>query len=208
MIGATLHGLVLAFGLIIPLGAQNVFVFNQGAVQSRFLRVLPVIITASICDTLLIVAAVLGVSFVILTVSWLQFVLFGIGIFFLLYMGLSVWRSHGGSPSHREEEVSPKKQIAFAASVSLLNPHAILDTVGVIGTNSLSYTGTEKMAFTLACIFVSWAWFFGLAIAGRIVGNIDRTGTIVGKINKLSALIIWGVALYLIYQLFWGANTG
>jgi len=163
MIGAILHGLVLAFGLIIPLGAQNVFVFNQGAVQPRFLRVLPVIITASICDTLLIVAAVLGVSFVILTVSWLQYVLFGIGILFLLYMGLSVWRSQGGSQSHREEEVSPKKQIAFAASVSLLNPHAILDTVGVIGTNSLGYTGIEKMAFTLACIgfmdMVFWAGY-------------------------------------------------
>jgi L-lysine exporter family protein LysE/ArgO len=40
-------------------------------------------------------------------------------------------------------------------SVSLLNPHAILDTVEVIGTNSLSYTGIEKIAFTLDCIFVS-----------------------------------------------------
>lgn len=203
MIGAIFHGIVLAFGLIIPLGAQNVFVFNQGAVQPRFLRALPVIITASLCDTLLITAAVLGVSLVILTVSWLQIVLFSIGILFLLYMGLSVWRSQGDFQSNREEEISPRKQITFAASVSLLNPHAILDTVGVIGTNSLSYAGIEKIAFTLTCIFVSWVWFLGLAIAGRIVGNIDSTGTIVRKLNKLSALIIWAVAFYLIYILFW-----
>ena len=26
-----IHGLLLALGLILPLGAQNVFVFNQGA---------------------------------------------------------------------------------------------------------------------------------------------------------------------------------
>lgn len=28
---AIIHGIVLAFGLILPLGAQNVFVFQQGA---------------------------------------------------------------------------------------------------------------------------------------------------------------------------------
>lgn len=30
MLAALLHGIALAFGLILPLGAQNVFVFNQG----------------------------------------------------------------------------------------------------------------------------------------------------------------------------------
>jgi L-lysine exporter family protein LysE/ArgO len=29
---AIFHGILLAFGLILPLGAQNVFVFNQGAI--------------------------------------------------------------------------------------------------------------------------------------------------------------------------------
>lgn len=31
MLQAVLHGILLALGLILPLGAQNVFVFNQGA---------------------------------------------------------------------------------------------------------------------------------------------------------------------------------
>ena len=43
---AILHGIILAFGLIIPLGVQNVFVFNQGALQPKFSRALPVVITA------------------------------------------------------------------------------------------------------------------------------------------------------------------
>lgn len=201
MMDAILHGFVLAFGLIIPLGAQNVFIFNQGAVQQRLIRVLPVVITASLCDTLLISAAVLGVSFVILSAPWLQMGLFSIGILFLLYMGWTVWHAQVNTQHTHAEEVSPKKQIAFAASVSLLNPHAILDTVGVIGTSSISYMGSEKIAFTITCILVSWVWFLGLAIAGRAVGNLDRSGTIVLKINKLSALIIWGVAFYLITHL-------
>ncbi|TGV22644.1 amino acid transporter, partial [Mesorhizobium sp. M00.F.Ca.ET.186.01.1.1] len=60
MAEAILHGFVLAFGLILPLGAQNVFVFNQGASQPTLWRAAPVIVTAAVCDAILILLAVLG----------------------------------------------------------------------------------------------------------------------------------------------------
>ena len=50
MLQPLIHGLLLALGLILPLGAQNVFVFNQGANQ-KISKALPVIITAGLCDT-------------------------------------------------------------------------------------------------------------------------------------------------------------
>ncbi|AZU60687.1 LysE/ArgO family amino acid transporter [Neobacillus mesonae] len=201
MLAAILHGFVLAFGLILPLGAQNVFVFNQGASQPKFTRTIPVILTASLCDTLLILSAVLGVSVIVLTVPVLQIVIFSIGILFLLYMGWAIWKSEPANLSQKEAAMSTKKQILFAMSVSLLNPHAILDTIGVIGTSSLNYHGAEKAAFAAVCIIVSWLWFFGLAIAGKMVGNFDSEGKFLKLINKLSSLIIWGVAVYLIIQL-------
>lgn len=203
MTEAILHGVILAFGLIIPLGVQNVFIFNQGAVQPTLLRALPVVITASICDTLLILLAVLGVSILLLTVSWIKMILFSLGFLFLLYMGWNIWNSQ---PSKEEssdiKRFSVKKQILFAASVSLLNPHAILDTIGVIGTNSMAYSGEEKWAFTSATIAVSWAWFFGLAIAGKSIGKLDQDGALMRRINKVSALIIWGIAVYIGWTVF------
>ncbi|GHI00801.1 LysE/ArgO family amino acid transporter [Neobacillus kokaensis] len=201
MFAAILHGFVLAFGLILPLGAQNVFVFNQGASQPKFTKAIPVILTASLCDTLLILSAVLGVSVIVLTVPFLQIVIFSIGILFLLYMGWAIWISEPANLSQKEAAMSTKKQILFAMSVSLLNPHAILDTIGVIGTSSLNYHGAEKAAFAAVCIIVSWLWFFGLAIAGKIVGNFDSEGKLLKVLNKLSAFIIWGVAVYLVIQL-------
>jgi L-lysine exporter family protein LysE/ArgO len=201
MISALLHGIALAFGLILPLGAQNVFVFNQGASQPTFKRVLPVILTACLCDTLLISLAVIGVSVIVLTVPILQTVIFSIGLLFLLYMGWSIWKSDPVGATQKEAALPPKKQIMFALSVSLLNPHAILDTIGVIGTSSLSYTGAEKLAFTVACIVISWIWFFGLAILGRVVGQFDAEGKFLKIINKISALIIWTVAAYIAIQL-------
>jgi L-lysine exporter family protein LysE/ArgO len=123
------------------------------------------------------------------------------GILFLLYMGWTIWSSKTHTQASTES-MTPKKQVMFAATVSLLNPHAILDTIGVIGTSSIVYTGTEKLVFTLSCISVSWIWFLGLALTGRLVGKIDTAGKVQNLINKVSALIIWFIAIYLFFVTF------
>lgn len=203
MMSAFVHGFILALGLILPLGVQNVFILTQGAVQRRWVHALPAVLTASLCDTLLILLAVLGVSFVWLGSSWTKMVVMGAGVLFLLYMGWSTWKSEPATgESEASEMFPPRKQIAFAASVSLLNPHAILDTIGVIGTNSLRYTGLEKALFAAACILVSWAWFVGLSLAGKMLGRFDGSGRGLRTMNRVSALIIWGVAGYMLMDLF------
>lgn len=198
MLTAVLQGILLSFGLILPLGVQNVFVFNQVVTQPRIVKALPVIITAAICDTALISLAIIGVSVIILAIPAFKMFLFLAGIFFLAYMGLVTWKNKPSQSQSREEALSPKKQILFAASVSLLNPHAILDTVGFIGTSSISYSGMEKLAFTTACIMVSWVWFFSLALVGRQVGRLNKSGNFIAYLNKVSAIIMWGTAVYLI----------
>lgn len=202
MMEAIIHGFILAFGLILPLGVQNVFVFNQGAMQPKLSRAIPVVLTAALCDTLLISLAVLGVSVVVLSSYWIKTLLFIAGILFLIYMGVVVWRSKPAQVDDEQTSFSPKKQILFAMSVSLLNPHAILDTVGVIGTSSIKYIGTEKMAFAIACITTSWLWFVGLALAGRLVGNLNQSGSFLNLLNKVSAIIMWGTAIYIGMSLF------
>ena len=63
---AFVHGFILALGLILPLGVQNLFVLQQGMQQLRFRRTLPAVMTAASCDTLLIAGAVSGVSLLLL----------------------------------------------------------------------------------------------------------------------------------------------
>ncbi|MGG1675862.1 LysE/ArgO family amino acid transporter [Neobacillus sp. NRS-1170] len=196
------HGIILAFGLILPLGVQNVFVFNQGATHKKFKNALPAIVTAGVCDTILIYLAVAGVSIIVFSFEWLKILLFLIGFFFLAYMGWVMWKNTPEVSTDQEQSrFSARRQVTFAASVSLLNPHAIMDTIGVIGTSSLAYTGYEKWIFALACILVSWLWFFSLAILGRKMGQIDRNGKLLKQMNQVSALIIWVMAIYLLFQL-------
>lgn len=201
MLSAFIHGFILAFGLIIPLGVQNIFIFNQGASQTKFRYALPSILTAAICDTGLILVAILGVTLIVLKLEWLRIVIYSFGFCFLLYMGWITWNSQPHNLKKRVEPLSAKRQLVFALTVSLLNPHALLDTIGVIGTNSLLFFGKAKVAYTLACILVSWSWFFGLAIAGRTLHRLDQTGFGLKIINKISAVIIWGVGLYMGWQL-------
>lgn len=194
MIQSILHGFLLAFGLILPLGAQNVFVFNQGANHKSFKKIIPVVVIAGLCDTLLILLAVFGVSLLLNQYPALQLIIYSIGFIFLLYMAWSLWYE---SPSSKSDStpMSAKKQISFALSVSLLNPHAIMDTIGVIGTNAAMYQHAEKIVFTITTISVSWIWFISLGLIGKLVGNIDQEGKFILALNKVSSIIIIAVAL-------------
>ena len=202
MLSTFLHGYLLSFGLILPLGPQNVFVFSQGATQPQLRRALPVVLTASLADTALILVAVLGVSAVVLTVPWVKIVLGVIGVGFLLYIGWVTWRSgvHEDNATKLAHDWPRRRQIIFALSVSLLNPHAILDTIGAIGTSSLAYASGERIAFTAACILNSWVWFFLLAVAGKLIAR-TRIGSVRQWLNRVSAVIIWISAIYLVYNL-------
>jgi len=202
MTAAFIHGFVLAIGLIIPLGVQNFFVFSQGALR-KFGRAIPIVITAGVCDTLLILLAVSGVSVVVLNFVWMKTVLVVLGTLFLLYIGVMSWKAKP-SASQNEGLAGAKvpQLVGYTMMISILNPHAILDTVGVIGTSSIQYEGGEKVVFTAACIMVSWIWFIFLAALGHFVGTKDPSGKLTGALNKVSALVMWAAAVYLVAALW------
>src|SRR3990167_2890550 len=123
MIYAFIYGVVLAIGLIVPLGVQNVFIFNQGANQHHFLHAMPSVITAAVCDSILILAAVLGISVVVLEIAWLKTTMLIIVFCFLLFMVFITWYTKPSPIQAGKKPLSAKHQIMFTASVSLLNPH-------------------------------------------------------------------------------------
>lgn len=192
-----IHGIILAFGLILPLGVQNVFIFTQGATQPNLVRAMPATISAAICDTVLILLAVYGLSLIILQYDGLRLTLMIAGIIFLLYMSYSIWRSTP-TEANVANALPITKQVVFALSVSILNPHAILDIVGVIGTSAVKYEGFELILFTATCISVSWLWFFGLMIAGSMLKQLHNQTAVMKIFNKCSAVFIFATAIYLL----------
>jgi len=193
---AFISGFILSLGLIIPLGVQNMFVFNQGIMQRRWAHSIPSMMTAFICDGVLILFAIVGISKVVFSVPALINTIYVLGFIFLIYMGWTAWNSKATS-GDTVKPLSAKQQIGFTMTVSLLNPHAIIDTVLVIGTNSANYIGSDKFCYTFACIFVSFSWFLALSLSGHCLKKVDALSNATPWLNKISAVVIWGVALYI-----------
>jgi L-lysine exporter family protein LysE/ArgO len=159
---AYLGGLALGLGLIVPIGPQNVFVIGQGLAVG-VPRALWAAVAAALCDSLLIVLGAAGVSGVLVAVPAARSVLLAGGAAFLTYLGLKSLRSKG---SRLDEPVraSAGQVVRRTVSVSLLNPHAILDTVGVIGAAVAAAPARSRLAFAAGTVSASWLWFLFLAV--------------------------------------------
>jgi L-lysine exporter family protein LysE/ArgO len=154
-----LAGLALGLTMILPIGVQNLFVLNQGLVAG-FPRVLVAIGTAGLCDTVLIVLGALGASAVLAAAPGLRAALVLGGSVFIAVLGARLLLSRVTSLERAPKAATAGAVVAQAAGASLLNPHAILDTVGVIGGAVAARAAGERAPFALGAISASWLWFF------------------------------------------------
>lgn len=195
---AFVHGFMLAVALILPLGPQNTFVISQGITHRQYRHALPVVITAALSDTLLIGVAILGVSVVLLAAPMLKEILTLLGIIFLLWMGRQSWRTAVQPMAFSDGAMvywTLRRRIMHTLRASLLNPHAIMDTIIIIGGGAAMYTTVgEKLAYAMAAVLVSWLWFFAISIAGRALGQLKNQVSTLKWIQRFSAGIMWTIA--------------
>jgi L-lysine exporter family protein LysE/ArgO len=60
----------------------------------------------------------------------------------------------------------------------------------VIGTSALGYDDGGEAAFTAACLFVSWAWFVGLAVAGSKTSVEDGGRRWTRDVDPIAAAVV------------------
>lgn len=194
MFYALTFGFIFALGLILQLGPQNMFILQQGARSNQLLSTIIVVSLASLCDTVLIILAVAGVSASVLHFPWVKYTLLVLGIAFLAYYGYVAWRSNTNATQAQTSQTLIKL-VLFTLSVSLLNPGALIDTIVTIGTVSTTFAGHAKIAFTVGCIITSWLWFILLAVTGKW---LLRFAWFTQYIGKITAIIMFISALYLL----------
>ena len=209
MTQAFAHGFLLAFALILPLGPQNTFILAQGATQPKWHSVLPVVITAALSDTVLIALAIGGVSLVLLAIPALRTALSIAGVLFLAYMGYKTWTAHAGPGGEVPSgEWTLGRKVRHSLSVSLLNPHAIMDTVVVIGGGAAIYTTmADRWSYAVGVTFVSWIWFLGLSVAGRALHRAAGSSAAQRMLDRFSGALMWLVAVRYAWQLAWSARS-
>jgi L-lysine exporter family protein LysE/ArgO len=52
--------------------------------------------------------------------------------------------------------------LLVAAGVSLLNPHAVFETVGLLGGAIAIQAAEDRLGFAMGAISASWVWFFAV----------------------------------------------
>lgn len=196
-----IKGFSLGLSMIVPIGAQNAMVLNQGIKRNHHFM------TAGLCafyDILLITIGILGGSLVLNSSDTMFSLLTWGGILFLLGYGASSYQSAMSETSIDDSDSrttlkSLKKVIITSLVVTFLNPHAYIDTIMVIGSVGGQFHGMEKYYFMIGTMAASLVWFFVLASSASKLSHVLAKPKVKQAIDMTIAIIMWVIAASLFH---------
>ncbi|WP_281556757.1 LysE/ArgO family amino acid transporter [Thalassomonas sp. RHCl1] len=190
-----IQGLGLGASMIIPIGAQNSFIINQGIKRNHHLVAATICI---ICDISLFMLGVFGGSELIGANDTLFTLISWGGILFLLgYGALSLKAAIQASSTTNQagsDIQSFKGVILTTLAVTLLNPHVYLDTVVILGSVGSQFTAAEKPWYLLGLMLASIFWFYGLSVFAARFSPILGRKKVKQGIDIAIAIIMWLIA--------------
>ncbi len=196
------NGALIGAGLIIAIGAQNLFVLRQGVAQDQ---IFIVCLLSAFIDASLILVGAIGLGGLIAAVPWLvPWATWG-GAVFLVIFGLFslrrvIWPART-APSTGDPVISSAKKAAMLTlAFGFLNPHVYLDTVILLGSIAAGYEIDQRIYFVAGAITASFVWFFSLGYGARALRPLMRTVTGARVLDSLVAAIMFLVAANLVYD--------
>jgi L-lysine exporter family protein LysE/ArgO len=192
-----MKGLMTMAALIIAIGIQNAFVLRQG-LQRR-----AAFLAASICfacDVLLVTFGTLGLGALFASSKMLSLVITFGGAAFLAFYGLRALhaaKTAKGIDLQKAASASAASIAFTALGVSLLNPHAIIDTVVLVGGMAARYQGVDQIACIAGAITASGVWFYSLAYGARSLAPILTRPKIWRVIDLIIGVMMLALAISL-----------
>lgn len=206
MAAVFLQGLLLSFGLIVAIGAQNAFVLRQGL---RREHVGSIVLFCALADAILIILGVMGLGELLGQSPLLTRGLALVGALFLAAYGTQAWRRArrpgaslvvaGGA------QISRRAALGQAAAFTLLNPHVYLDTVLLVGSVGAQHLLPMRWVFTAGAVGASALWFSLLGFGARKLAPWFSRPRSWQWLDGLIGLLMWGLAILLIRYVIAGA---
>ncbi|MCS0447557.1 LysE/ArgO family amino acid transporter [Vibrio diabolicus] len=198
-----LQGFGLGASMIIPIGAQNAYVLNQGIKRNHHLT------TATICSILDMIFISLGIFGGGAILSQNEILLTSVtigGIAFLSFYGLlslkSAFKSDSESESKGEVVARGRRTVILGAlAVTVLNPHLYLDTVVILGSIGGQFEGHDRIAFALGTMMASFVWFYTLSIGAAKLGPTLSKPRVKKGIDIAVAVMMFTIAYILASEL-------
>lgn len=169
MLDSTAAGLVTGLSLIVAIGAQNAFVLRQGLQRAYVGRI---VLFCALADAVLMAAGVWGMAQALASVPGLARALALAGAAFLAANGVNALRrARQPAQGLAEQGMRPAAHgaavLAQAAAFTLLNPHAYLDTVVLIGSVGAQQPRGLQPWFVASASTASVLWFAALGYGAR-----------------------------------------
>lgn len=201
MFNIFLTGLISSFVQASCIGMQNIFVLQSGIKKNHIFVVTTV---CALCDIFLISLSVFGITDFIVQQPILMRLLQFAGAGFLFYYGYKLLnKSHIKDNELNLDsklKLNAKRSAIYAMSVSLLNPHAIVDTVLIIGSLATEYLiKSERVIFYLGTICASVIWFYCLGYSASLMAKFFAKASNWKVLDKVMGFVMLALGVKLIF---------
>lgn len=207
LLPAFTKGFVLSAGLIIAIGAQNMFVLRQGLKREH---VWPIVLFCALADATLIVAGVSGLGGVLALVPGLSLALSLGGAAFLGWYGVSALR-RSARPSalvvEHQAGMTLGAALAGTAAFTFLNPHVYIDTVMLMGAVGASLPIAERPFFMTGAAMASLFWFSALGFGARFLAPLFSRPVAWRVLDLAIGLMMLALAASLVHGALTAAST-
>ena len=164
-------GFITGFSLILAIGAQNIFVIEQGLKKQY---VFLVCLICSISDLILIFLGIFLFEYFKIYFTKNVELVFNILLFiFLIYFIYSKVRSlyKRSEINFEGSNLSLKNIIIKTLGFTYLNPHVYSDTVFFLGNFSKNFLISQKYFFGIGASIASFLFFFTLGYLAKFFSN-------------------------------------
>tara|TARA_B110000444_G_scaffold257531_1_gene296155 strand:+ start:31 stop:636 length:606 start_codon:yes stop_codon:yes gene_type:complete len=178
-----LFGFITGLSLILAIGAQNIFVIEQGLKKQH---VFLVCIVCAISDLILIFLGIfLFHYFIQYFNSIIELVFNVLLVIFLLHFIYSKIKAYNSSVNFESEtkEISKLKILLKTLGFTYLNPHVYSDTVFFLGNFSKNFLINEKILFGLGASIASFLFFFLIGYLSKFLSQYAQNQKIWKVIN-------------------------
>ena len=196
-----LLGFFTGLSLILAIGAQNIFVIEQGLKKQY---VFLVCIICSISDLILIFLGIfLFYYFTQYFNSTIELVFNILLIIFLLHFIYSKIKAFKSSINFNSEtkEISKFNILLKTLGFTYLNPHVYSDTVFFLGNFSKNFLLNQKVLFGLGASISSFLFFFLIGYLSKFLSNYAQNQKIWKVINIFIITFMSLLTFYIILEI-------
>jgi L-lysine exporter family protein LysE/ArgO len=185
-----LLGFFTGLSLILAIGAQNIFVIEQGLKKQQ---IFIVCLICSISDLILIFVGIfLFHYFVQYFNSIIELIFNLLLIAFLLHFIYSKIKIFNTEVSFENDQNHVSKYDIFLKTLGFtyLNPHVYSDTVFILGNFSKNFLLNEKIIFGIGASTASFLFFFLLGYLSKVLSRYAKSKKVWNIINLFIIIFV------------------